>query len=106
MKEFVPRLIAWELTGSCNMKCVHCRASAVEDRDPNELTTQEIKDTIDNIATFAKPILILTGGEPLVREDVFEIARYGTENGLRLVVGTYATLITPEAAGKLLDSGV
>lgn len=106
MKEFVPRLIAWELTGSCNLKCVHCRASAVEDRDPNELTTQEIKDTIDNIATFAKPILILTGGEPLVREDVFEIARYGTEKGLRVVVGTNATLITPEAAGKLLDSGV
>ncbi len=106
MKKFLPRLIAWELTGSCNLNCVHCRASAVEERDPNELTTQEIKGTIDNIVSFSNPILILTGGEPLVREDVFEIARYGTEKGLRVVVGTNATLITPEVAGKLLDAGV
>jgi heme b synthase len=106
MRKFTPRLIAWELTGSCNLKCVHCRASAVEDRDPDELTAREIKDTIDNIAAFAKPILILTGGEPLVREDVFEIARYGTEKGLRVVVGTNATLITPNVAKKLLDAGV
>ncbi len=106
MNKFLPRLIAWELTGSCNLKCVHCRASAVKDRDPDELTTQEIRSTIDNIASFSSPILILTGGEPLVREDVFEIARYGTEKGLRVVVGTNATLITPEVAGKLLDAGV
>ncbi len=106
MKEFIPRLIAWELTGSCNLKCVHCRASAVEERDPNELTTQEITDTIDNIATFASPILILTGGEPLVREDVYEIAKYATEKGFRVVVGTNATLITPDVARKLLDSGI
>lgn len=106
MNKFLPRLIAWELTGSCNLKCLHCRASAVEERDPDELTTQEIRSTIDNIASFSNPILILTGGEPLVREDVFEIARYGTEKGLRVVVGTNATLITPEVAGKLLDAGV
>lgn len=106
MNKFLPRLVAWELTGSCNLKCAHCRASAVEERDPGELTTQEIKSTIDNIASFSNPILILTGGEPLVREDVFEIARYGTEKGLRVVLGTNATLITPEVAGKLLEAGV
>jgi heme b synthase len=106
MKEFIPRLIAWELTGSCNLKCVHCRASAVEERDPNELTTGEIKNTIDNIASFASPILILTGGEPLVREDVYEIAKYATDKGFRVVLGTNATLITPEVARKLLDAGV
>jgi heme b synthase len=106
MREFVPRLIAWELTGSCNLKCVHCRASAVEERDPNELSTDEIKNTIDNIASFASPILILTGGEPLVRGDVYEIAKYATEKGFRVVVGTNATLITPEVARKLLDAGV
>ncbi len=106
MKEFIPRLIAWELTGSCNLKCVHCRASAVEERDPNELTTDEIKSTIDNIASFASPILILTGGEPLVREDVYEIAKYATDKGFRVVLGTNATLITPEVARKLLDAGI
>ncbi|MEE8401122.1 MAG: heme b synthase [Candidatus Hydrothermarchaeaceae archaeon] len=106
MNNFSPRLIAWELTGSCNLKCVHCRASAVEERDASELTTQEIMNTIDNIASFSHPILILTGGEPLVREDLFEIAGYATEKGLRVVVGTNATMITPKIARRLLDSGV
>jgi MoaA/NifB/PqqE/SkfB family radical SAM enzyme len=106
MKKFLPRLIAWELTGKCNLKCVHCRASAVHERDPNELLTEEMKNTIDNIVSFSNPIIILTGGEPLVREDVFEIAKYGTEKGLRVVLGTNATLITPGVAQKLIRSGI
>lgn len=106
MKKFLPRLIAWELTGKCNLRCVHCRASAEHERDPNELSTEEIKNTIDNIVSFSNPIIILTGGEPLVREDVFEIARYGTEKGARVVLGTNATLITPEIAQKLIRSGI
>jgi heme b synthase len=105
-REFLPRLVAWELTGRCNLNCVHCRASASDKVDPNELSTEEIKATIDDIAGFCKPILILTGGEPLIREDVFEIARHATEKGLRVVLGTNGTLLTSEVVGKLKDSGV
>lgn len=105
-KRFLPRLIAWELTGSCNLRCVHCRASASEKRDPNELSLGEIKGTIENIAAFANPILILTGGEPLLREDVYEIAGYATQRGLRVVLGTNGTLINEEVAERLVQSGV
>lgn len=105
-REFLPRLVAWELTGRCNLNCVHCRASASDKIDPNELSLQEIKATIDNIASFYKPILILTGGEPLIREDVYEIASYATEKGLRVVLGTNGTLLTPEAVTKLKEAGI
>jgi AdoMet-dependent heme synthase len=104
--EFLPRLIAWELTGKCNLNCVHCRASAQKERDPQELSTDNIKRVIDDILSFSKPIIILTGGEPLVREDVFEIAKYGTDKGLRVVLGTNGTLITPEIAKRLKSSGI
>jgi heme b synthase len=105
-RTFLPRLIAWEITGRCNLRCVHCRASANLEPDPEELTTEEIQATLDNIATFAHPILILTGGEPLLREDVFEIASHATERGLRVVLGTNGTLLTPQIARRLLASGV
>ncbi|MEE8167785.1 MAG: heme b synthase [Candidatus Hydrothermarchaeales archaeon] len=106
MKEFLPRLIAWEVTGRCNLNCVHCRASASSRIDPNELSLEEITATIDNITSFCNPILILTGGEPLVRKDVFDIARYGTDKGMRVVVGTNGTLLTPSVVKKLMDAGV
>ena len=102
----LPRLIALELTQSCNLKCMHCRASATRERDPNELSTQEIKDIIDDIASFSRPTLILTGGEPLIRKDIYEIARHATKKGLKVVVGTNGTLITRGVAQKLIESGV
>lgn len=105
-RDFLPRIVALELTASCNLKCAHCRASAKQKRDPNELTTKEIKGVIANIASFSKPIIILTGGEPLIREDVYEIADYATNKGLRVVLGTNATLIDEEVARKLKRSGV
>ncbi|MCS4541265.1 MAG: heme b synthase [Euryarchaeota archaeon] len=104
--EYLPRLIAWELTRACNLACIHCRASAITEPDPNELTTQEAKQLIDNIASFSKPILIMTGGEPLFRKDIFELTEYGTKKGLRVVLGTNATLITPEIAKKLKEAGI
>tara|TARA_Y100000031_G_scaffold150974_1_gene191317 strand:- start:211 stop:1284 length:1074 start_codon:yes stop_codon:yes gene_type:complete len=103
---FLPRLIAFELTGSCNLKCVHCRASAANQRDPKELSTQEIKGVIDDITSFSNPIMILTGGEPLLRDDLYEIAKHATDNGLRVVLGTNGTLINDEVAEKLIGVGV
>ncbi len=104
--QFLPRLIAFELTGSCNLKCVHCRASAAAERDPEELTTEEVQGVIDDIASFSSPIIILTGGEPLLREDVYEIAKHATNKGLRVVLGTNGTLINEEVAEKLVEAGV
>lgn len=104
--QFLPRLVALELTGSCNLHCKHCRASAAQRRDPEELTTMEVKGVIDDIASFSSPIIILTGGEPLLREDVYEIARHATDRGLRVVLGTNGTLINDEVAGRLVDAGV
>lgn len=105
-RTFLPRLIAWELTGRCNLKCVHCRASASMEQGDQELSTEEIKKTLDNIATFASPIIILTGGEPLVRADVYEIASYATGKGLKVVLGTNGTLLTPEVARRLVEAGI
>ncbi len=102
----VPRLIAWELTRSCNLGCVHCRGSATRDRATEELSLQEGLQLIDNIASFSKPVLILSGGEPLMRQDVYKIAQYGTDKGLRVVLATNGTLLTPEVAQKLKDCGI
>ncbi|HDP70009.1 MAG TPA: heme b synthase [Actinobacteria bacterium] len=100
------RMIAWEITGVCNLKCAHCRASAISERDPNELSTEECFALIDNIASFSNPVIILTGGEPLMREDVFDIAEYGMEKGLRMVMAPNGTLITDEVARKMAEVGI
>ncbi len=100
------RMIAWEITRSCNLSCVHCRAAAQYGPYPHEFSTQECKALIDEIVTFSNPVIILTGGEPLMREDIFEVAQYGTDKGLRMVMATNGTLITPEIARKMVASGI
>lgn len=101
-----PRMIAWEITRACNLACVHCRASAITEVSPGEWTTQQAYGLIDDIVSFSEPVIILTGGEPLLRDDVFDIARYGSDKGLRMVMGTNGILITPQVAGKMKDSGI
>lgn len=101
-----PRLIAWELTAGCNLNCVHCRGASTSSVPEGELTTEEAKNFIDEVVELGKPIIILSGGEPLTRHDVFEIARYGTDAGLRVVLATNGTLLTPEVVKKLRDAGV
>lgn len=97
----VPRLVAWELTRSCNLFCAHCRASAGNISYPDELTTTECFSLIDQIAEISSPILILTGGEPLLRSDLYDIGSYAVRKGLRVVVGTNGTLVTPDVAKRL-----
>lgn len=101
-----PRLIFWELTKGCNLRCVHCRASATELSSPDDLSTQAAKAIIDQIAEVSSPILVLSGGEPLFRRDIFELARYGTDRGLRVALATNGTLVTKEVARKIVDAGV
>jgi len=101
-----PRLVAWEVTRSCNLSCVHCRASAEKGPYAGELSTDKCLEILDQIAGVGKPIVILTGGEPLMRGDVFELARYGTNLGLRMVMATNGTLLTSETVEKMKSSGI
>jgi AdoMet-dependent heme synthase len=101
-----PRLIFWELTKGCNLRCIHCRASATELSSPSDLSTDAAKAIIDQIAEVSNPILVLSGGEPLFRKDIFELARYGTDKGLRVALATNGTLVTGQVARKIVDSGV
>jgi len=98
-----PRIIAWEITRSCNLSCAHCRASAEFGHYHGELSLDQIKATIDDIVTISNPIIILTGGEPLMRPDIWEIVDYAQEKGAMPVIGTNATLITDEIAQKMSD---
>lgn len=105
-REYVPRLVFWELTSACNLKCIHCRACPAEERSHDELTTEESFQLVDQIASFAKPVLVLSGGEPLVRPDVFDIAAHASSQGLRVALATNGTLVTPEVARKAKESGI
>lgn len=96
-------LIAWEITRSCNLRCAHCRASSENVRDPGELTITECYQVIDSVIEVGKPILILTGGEPLARPDVFDIARYGVSRGLKVVMGSNGTLISDDVVAECRD---
>jgi heme b synthase len=100
------RLVAWEITRSCNLACRHCRAEAHEAPYPDELSTGEAKALIDTFPQTGSPIIIFTGGEPLLRGDIFELVRYATDKGLRSVMAPNGTLITPENARKMVDAGV
>lgn len=103
---YLPRLIAWEITRSCELNCVHCRAAARFGPYSNELTTEEIFRTMNNISGFTYPIIILTGGDPMMRKDVFEIARYGTDLGFRMVMSPCGKLMTDNTVQKMLDAGI
>jgi heme b synthase len=100
------RMVAWEVTRSCNLACVHCRASSQRGPYAGELDTAQCFKLLDQIAAFAKPVIILTGGEPLLREDIYDIAAYGTKKGLRMVLATNGTLVTEEIARKMIASGI
>lgn len=101
-----PRLVAWETTRACTMACVHCRAEAQCHPDPNQLTHEEGLRLLDEIASFSSPIIILTGGEPLMRSDIFELASYGAAKGLRMVMSPCGTSLTPAIVEKIKGSGI
>lgn len=105
-KVWTPRLIAWELTRSCNLDCIHCRAAARFGPYDNELTTKECLDFLDDVKSFSNPIIIMTGGEPMLRDDIWEIAKHGTDIGLRMVMAPCGFLVTEETVQKMIDSGI
>jgi AdoMet-dependent heme synthase len=101
-----PRVVAWEITRSCNLACAHCRASALCGPYEGELSTEEAFRLVDQIAELGRPILILTGGEPLMRADVWEIAERAISRGLHAVMAPNGTLVTPQVAARMREVGI
>jgi radical SAM protein len=102
-----PFIVIWELTRACQLKCLHCRADAQYTRDPRELTYEEGKILIDQIYDMNNPILVFTGGDPLMREDIFDIANYAIEKGVRVSMTPSATPnVTKEAIEKAKEVGL
>lgn len=99
------RLVFWETTKACNLTCQHCRARPQRAVGPTELTTRGAFDLMDEIARTARPVFVLSGGEPLFRPDIFDIAVYGVESGFRMALATNGTLITGRIAARIADSG-
>ena len=97
-------LVSWMSTNRCNLKCAHCYQDA-GDATAKELTTEEAHALIDGIARAGFKVMIFSGGEPLMREDIFDLVSYARDSGLAPVFGTNATLITPDIAKKLKVAG-
>jgi len=100
------RLLAWETTRRCNLSCLHCRAVAEDHAYPDELTTKEGEALLKDLSTLGQPVIILTGGEPLLRPDIFHLARFGTDLGLRMVMAVNGTLLTEDLAHRLIEAGI
>jgi len=101
------RLVFWETTTACNLECIHCRRLDVsQSLSKDDLTTDESLQLIDSIREIGTPILVLSGGEPLVRPDIFDIAKYATNKGLITALATNGTLINDEIALKIKESGI
>ena len=99
-------VVVWNVTRRCNLKCVHCYAHAKNKAGENELTTEQGKQLIDDLAGFGSPVMLFSGGEPLVRKDLPQLAAYAVEKGMRAVISTNGTLITPEKARNLKEIGL
>ena len=101
------RLLFWETTAGCNLECIHCRRLDVSKQlMKNDFSTQEALLFVRNLAEFARPILVLSGGEPLFRPDIFQIAMHATEHGLPVALATNGTLIDERVAHAIVDSGI
>jgi heme b synthase len=100
------RLLAWEVTRRCNLACLHCRAAAGSGPYPDELTTAEGLKLLDELADLGPVVVILTGGEPLLREDIYDLTAYGARRGHRMVMAVNGTLLTPQVAARLKAAGI
>lgn len=99
-------VVVWNSTRTCNLRCRHCYMDSDARQYEDELTTAEAKQFIDDLAEFKVPVLLFSGGEPLIRPDFFELAAYADERGIRPTLSTNGTLITPETARRIKAIGV
>jgi len=99
-------VVVWNITRRCNLKCVHCYAHAKNMVFDSELSTLEGKNLLDDLADFGVPVILFSGGEPLTRKDLPELADYAVKKGMRAVISTNGTLITPQKAQTLKEIGL
>ncbi|MDT3424841.1 putative heme d1 biosynthesis radical SAM protein NirJ1 [Paenibacillus forsythiae] len=99
-------VVVWNSTRACNLTCKHCYANACPAHDPDEMSTEEAKAFIDDLAAFQAPVLLFSGGEPLIRKDIVELIAYASSKGLRPVISTNGTLITADKAKSLKEAGI
>ncbi|MDI6655118.1 MAG: radical SAM protein [Candidatus Hydrothermarchaeota archaeon] len=97
-------IVVWNVSQRCNLRCMHCYANAANREFEGELTTQEAKKFISDLAEFKVPVLLFSGGEPLMRGDLFGLGKFAASLGLRTVISTNGTLITPEIAQKIKEA--
>lgn len=98
-------IVVWNCTRRCNLKCIHCYADSDNMTYPNELTFDEAQSMIRDLASFGAPVLLFSGGEPLIRDDIFEHASLANELGMRSVISTNGTLITEKMAQRIKQTG-
>ncbi len=99
-------VVVWNVTRACNLKCIHCYAGAVEKAGEKELNHQEALGLLDNLSDFGVPVVLFSGGEPLMRPDITELASYAVKRGMRAVISTNGTLITRDKAFEFKDVGL
>ena len=105
-RTFLPRLIAWEVTRSCPLACKHCRAAARNQPYEGELTTAEGKRLLENIASFSRPTIILTGGEPMLRDDIYDLAAHADGLGLGVVMAPCGMMVDDQAVARMKAAGI
>jgi len=99
-------VVVWNVGQRCNLKCIHCYSQSKDIEYPNELSTEEAKGFLDDIAEYGAPVILFSGGEPLMRPDLLELIGYAKARGLRAVISTNGTLITKEKAEELKSFGL
>jgi len=98
-------IIIWNLIRRCNLTCKHCYATSADKDFPGELSTKEVFNTMDNLKDFGVPVLILSGGEPLMRPDIFEISHHAKDMGFYVGLSTNGTLIDKNNIQDIVDVG-
>ena len=98
-------IVVWNSTKACNLRCMHCYYTAKAEPDPNELSTREAEAFVDDLAEFGVPVLLFSGGEPLMREDLYHVGAYAVERGMRTVISTNGTLIDRNSAERIEEAG-
>lgn len=105
--DFEAKWIAWETTRRCNLRCVHCRSSStIEAEGHPDFSFEQATRILDDISSYADPVMVLSGGEPLLRPDIFDIARYGSDKGLRMCLATNGTLVTDDVCKQIIDTRI
>lgn len=99
-------IVVWNITRTCNLRCVHCYSDSMAQQYPGELNWEQMQEVVNDLAAYKIPSLLLSGGEPLIHPRFFDLVDYATEQGLKLTISTNGTLITPEKAARLKEANV